>query len=149
MNAFALHDTSDQAGVLRWGISAAPIVAVHTGLIALGLPCYTQPMPPADANAPGAGRETDPAATAAAKAPRRGTARAENAADAAQTGTDENRSGSSETCACETKGGSRRCQKAVRNHAGASDHRDTQSRTRGPCGVSDECGRDRCHYCFV
>ncbi len=46
MNAFALHDTSDQAGVLRWGISAAAIVAVHTGLIALGLAWYTQRPPP-------------------------------------------------------------------------------------------------------
>ena len=37
MNAFALHDVSDQAGVRRWGASAFAIVAAHAALIALGL----------------------------------------------------------------------------------------------------------------
>jgi len=46
MNAFVLHDTSDRTGVLRWGTSAAAIIAVHTGLIALGLAWYTQRPPP-------------------------------------------------------------------------------------------------------
>jgi len=46
MNAFVLHDTSDQTGVLRWGTSAAAIVAVHAALIALGLAWYTQRPPP-------------------------------------------------------------------------------------------------------
>jgi protein TonB len=46
MNAFVLHDTSDQTGVLHWGTSAAAIVAVHAGLIALGLAWYTQRPPP-------------------------------------------------------------------------------------------------------
>ena len=36
MNAFALHDVSDQAVVRRWGTSAAAIVAAHAALIALG-----------------------------------------------------------------------------------------------------------------
>ena len=46
MNAFVLHDTSDQTGILRWGTSAAAMVAVHIGLIALGLAWYTQRPPP-------------------------------------------------------------------------------------------------------
>jgi protein TonB len=46
MNAFVLHDASDRTGVLRWGSSAAAIVALHTGLIALGLAWYTQRPPP-------------------------------------------------------------------------------------------------------
>src|SRR6266849_1166672 len=46
MNAFVLHDSSDRTGVLRWGTSAAAIVAVHTGLLALGLAWYTQHPPP-------------------------------------------------------------------------------------------------------
>jgi protein TonB len=46
MNAFVLHDSSDRAGVLRWGTSATTIVAVHAALIALGMAWYTQrPMP--------------------------------------------------------------------------------------------------------
>jgi periplasmic protein TonB len=46
MNAFVLHDASDRAGLLRWGTSAAAMVAVHAGLIALGLAWYTQRPPP-------------------------------------------------------------------------------------------------------
>ncbi len=46
MNAFVLHDTHEQTGVFRWGTSAAAIVAVHAGLIALGLAWYTQRPPP-------------------------------------------------------------------------------------------------------
>jgi len=46
MNAFVLHDASDRTGVLRWGSSAAAIVALHAGLIALGLAWYTQRPPP-------------------------------------------------------------------------------------------------------
>ena len=42
MNAFALHDVSDQAVVRRWGISATAIVAAHAALIALGMNWYTQ-----------------------------------------------------------------------------------------------------------
>jgi protein TonB len=46
MNAFVLHDVGDQSGVLRWGASAAAIVALHTALLALGLAWYTQhPLP--------------------------------------------------------------------------------------------------------
>src|SRR5258707_15347241 len=45
MNAFALHDTSDRTGVLRWGTSAAAIIPVHTGRFALGLAWYTQRPP--------------------------------------------------------------------------------------------------------
>lgn len=46
MNAFVLHDTGDRSGVLRWGASAAAIVALHAALLALGLAWYTQhPLP--------------------------------------------------------------------------------------------------------
>jgi protein TonB len=46
MNAFVLHDLGDQSGVLRWGASAAAIVALHAVLLALGLAWYTQHPPP-------------------------------------------------------------------------------------------------------
>ena len=42
MNAFALHDVSDQAAVRRWGVSAMAIVAAHAALIALAMNWYTQ-----------------------------------------------------------------------------------------------------------
>jgi protein TonB len=42
MNAFALHDASDQAVLRRWGVSAAAIVAAHAALIALGVNWATQ-----------------------------------------------------------------------------------------------------------
>ena len=42
MNAFALHDVSDQAAVRRWGASAMAIVAAHAALIALAMNWYTQ-----------------------------------------------------------------------------------------------------------
>ena len=46
MNAFALHDVSDQAVVRRWGASATAIVVAHAALIALALNWYTQrPVP--------------------------------------------------------------------------------------------------------
>jgi periplasmic protein TonB len=46
VNAFALHDVSDQAGARRWGASAFAIVAAHAALIALAMNWYTQrPMP--------------------------------------------------------------------------------------------------------
>ena len=46
MNAFALHDVSDQAAVRRWGASAFAIVAAHAALIALAMNWYTQrPVP--------------------------------------------------------------------------------------------------------
>ena len=46
MNAFALHDTSDQTAVRHWGASATAIVVAHAALIALALNCYTQrPVP--------------------------------------------------------------------------------------------------------
>jgi protein TonB len=37
MNAFALHDDSDQAVLRRWGISAAAILAAHAALIVVGM----------------------------------------------------------------------------------------------------------------
>ena len=46
MNAFVLHDTSDTNDALRWGTSAALIVAAHVALIALGMAWYTQRPPP-------------------------------------------------------------------------------------------------------
>jgi len=42
VNAFALHDISDQAAVRRWGASATAIVIAHAALIALALNWYTQ-----------------------------------------------------------------------------------------------------------
>jgi periplasmic protein TonB len=42
MNAFALHDISDQAAVRRWGASAMAIVAAHAALIALAINWQTQ-----------------------------------------------------------------------------------------------------------
>lgn len=46
MNAFALHDVSDQAAVRRWGASATAIIVAHAALIALALNWSTQrPMP--------------------------------------------------------------------------------------------------------
>jgi protein TonB len=46
MNAFVLHDVGDQSRALRWGASAAAIVALHAALLALGLAWYTQHPPP-------------------------------------------------------------------------------------------------------
>lgn len=46
MNAFALHDVSDQAGVPRWGASALAIVAAHAALLLLLVNWYTQPPAP-------------------------------------------------------------------------------------------------------
>jgi periplasmic protein TonB len=51
MNAFVLHDVGDHGGVLRWGASAAAIVALHAALLALGLAWYTQ-RPPAGTTMP-------------------------------------------------------------------------------------------------
>ncbi|MEH2543435.1 protein TonB [Bradyrhizobium sp. AZCC 2262] len=42
MNAFALHDVSDQAVIRRWSVSAMAIVAAHAALIALAMNWYTQ-----------------------------------------------------------------------------------------------------------
>jgi len=42
MNAFALHDISDHAGVRRWSTSGIAIVAAHAALIALFMNWYTQ-----------------------------------------------------------------------------------------------------------
>ena len=44
MNAFALHDASDQALLRRWGISAAAILAAHAALIAIGMN-WARPQP--------------------------------------------------------------------------------------------------------
>ncbi|MGY3606687.1 MULTISPECIES: TonB family protein [unclassified Bradyrhizobium] len=46
MNAFALHDVTDQAALRRWGISALVILATHAALIAAGMKWYReQPLP--------------------------------------------------------------------------------------------------------
>jgi periplasmic protein TonB len=44
VNAFALHDISDQAVLRRWGVAAAAILAAHAALIAIGLN-WTRPQP--------------------------------------------------------------------------------------------------------
>jgi protein TonB len=49
MNAFALHDPTDQAGVARWATSAIVIAAAHLGLVAAGLAWYQQASPPGEA----------------------------------------------------------------------------------------------------
>jgi protein TonB len=46
MNAFALHDVSDQAVLRRWGVSAAAILAAHAALIAIGMNWSRQPPEP-------------------------------------------------------------------------------------------------------
>ena len=46
MNAFALHDVSDRAGVRRWSTSSIAILAAHAALIALFMNWYTQRPPP-------------------------------------------------------------------------------------------------------
>ncbi len=46
MNAFALHEVSDQAVLRRWGVSAAAILAVHAALIAIGMNWIRQPPEP-------------------------------------------------------------------------------------------------------
>ena len=46
MNAFALHDVSDQAVMRRWGASGIAIVAAHVAAIVLAMNWYTQrPVP--------------------------------------------------------------------------------------------------------
>ncbi|MBS0531976.1 MAG: TonB family protein [Proteobacteria bacterium] len=45
MNAWVLHAPNDDSGTLRWGASAAIIVALHAGLIALGIAWYTHAPP--------------------------------------------------------------------------------------------------------
>ncbi|MEH2622328.1 protein TonB [Bradyrhizobium sp. AZCC 1719] len=42
MNAFALHDVSDQVAVRRWGASAFAIVAAHAALVAVAINWTTQ-----------------------------------------------------------------------------------------------------------
>lgn len=42
MNAFALHDVSDHAGLRRWSASSIAIVAAHAAVIALFMNWYTQ-----------------------------------------------------------------------------------------------------------
>jgi protein TonB len=44
VNAFALHDVSDHAGMRRWGVSAAAILAAHAALIAIGMN-WARPQP--------------------------------------------------------------------------------------------------------
>ena len=46
MNAFALHDATDHAGVRRWSTSGIAIVAAHAAVIALFMNWYTQRPPP-------------------------------------------------------------------------------------------------------
>lgn len=45
MNAFALHDASDQAVLRRWGASATAIIAAHAALIAIGMNWHRPPPP--------------------------------------------------------------------------------------------------------
>src|SRR4051812_4910568 len=46
MNAFVLHELDERAGMGRWAISAILILAVHAGLIALGIRLYDRFSPP-------------------------------------------------------------------------------------------------------
>jgi protein TonB len=46
MNAFVLHEFDDRAAMARWSASAAIIVAIHAGLIALGIAWYAHSPPP-------------------------------------------------------------------------------------------------------
>src|SRR6185437_3914617 len=45
MNAWALHAPTDDSSTLRWGTSAAVILALHAGLIALGIAWYAHTPP--------------------------------------------------------------------------------------------------------
>src|SRR5262245_28345877 len=51
MNAFALHDISDQAALRRWGMAAAAILAAHAALVAIGMN-WTRPQPEAGVTLP-------------------------------------------------------------------------------------------------
>lgn len=46
MNAYALHETVDDAFVGRWGTSAVAVVALHLALIALAVAWFRPPMSP-------------------------------------------------------------------------------------------------------
>jgi protein TonB len=46
VNAYALHDTADRAGVARWSVSALAIVAAHVALIAAGMAWVASAPPP-------------------------------------------------------------------------------------------------------
>ena len=45
MNAWVLHAPPDNSGALRWSTSAAVIVLLHAGLIALGVAWYAHTPP--------------------------------------------------------------------------------------------------------
>lgn len=45
MNAGVLHAPAGSSGILRWGASAAVVVALHAGLIALGIAWYAHTPP--------------------------------------------------------------------------------------------------------
>jgi periplasmic protein TonB len=45
MNAFALHDLTDETTLRRWGVSAFAILATHAALIAVGINWYRAPPP--------------------------------------------------------------------------------------------------------
>lgn len=46
VNAYALHDTADRAGVARWSVSALAIVVAHGALIAAGMAWVASAPPP-------------------------------------------------------------------------------------------------------
>jgi protein TonB len=68
MSAGVLYGPTDRSGALRWGTSAAIIVALHAGLIALGIAWYSHTPP---AGSPGATILVDlpPAPSSAAPEP--------------------------------------------------------------------------------
>jgi protein TonB len=68
MNAWVLHAPSDNSGALRWGTSAAVIVLLHAGLIALGIAWYAH-TPPAGSPMPTILVDLPPVTSSAAPEP--------------------------------------------------------------------------------
>jgi len=68
MNAWVLHAPPDNSGALRWSTSAAVIVLLHAGLIALGVAWYAH-TPPAGSPEPAVLIDLPPAPTSASPEP--------------------------------------------------------------------------------
>ena len=110
VNAFALHDVTDQATARRWGASAFAIVAAHAALIALALNWYhpaagARRFPSGDHGRHGAGFVRAPAD---AGGPRAGTGDATGRRLAARARGGGSRAGRDRTDPAAGKAGSRR-----------------------------------------
>ena len=131
MNAFALHDVSDQAAVRRWGASAFAIVAAHAALIAIGdelvhAAAGARRLPACDHGRHGAGFVR---AAADADGPRAGTGDAAGRRLAAGAGGCGSRAGADRADAAAGEAGSRRAAGAE-GGADAGEARARQGRAR-------------------